>query len=80
MDGESSEVEITLLPLRGPEGQTDRCLGLYQPLTRAKMLEKRPIVRHVLRELKPAQMPTPSVEALLKHHGFHDMPRAANDH
>ncbi|WP_019962347.1 PAS domain-containing protein [Woodsholea maritima] len=80
LDGESVDVEISLLPLRGPEGQTDRILGLYQPMTRARHLERRPIIRHVLRELHPARTPTPSVECHLHAPRYYDTLLAANDH
>lgn len=60
IDGRSSEIEVSLLPLRGPEGWVDRCLGLYQPLSRER-LGGRPVVRHALSELHPARTPEPSV-------------------
>lgn len=56
MDGRGLNVEIALMPLRGPEGFVDRCLGLYQPLKGAG-LSGRPAVRHVLREARPAVLP-----------------------
>ena len=60
LDGRAAEVEIALLPLRGPEGWLDRVLGLYQPLTPGG-LGGRPIVRHRLVHLNPARAPDASV-------------------
>jgi len=58
LDGDHVEVEIALLPLRGPEGWLDRVLGLYQPLQK-RTGNCRPIVRHRLSELRPARCPDP---------------------
>ena len=52
LDGAAVSVEITLLPLRGPEGWLDRTLGLYQPLTTGLPVG-RPAVRHRLIEVRP---------------------------
>tara|TARA_Y100001933_G_scaffold44459_1_gene42004 strand:+ start:364 stop:924 length:561 start_codon:yes stop_codon:yes gene_type:complete len=62
LDGEMTDVEIALLPLRGPEGWLDRVLGLYQPLT-PRPANSRPIVRHRLQALHPAQCPAPHYSA-----------------
>jgi len=60
LDSSVQEVEVTLLPLRGPEGLLDRALGLYQPLG-SGLPSLRPVVRHRLIELRPASEPAPSV-------------------
>ncbi len=60
LDSTTSEVELTLLPLRGPEGFLDRALGLYQPLG-AGLPSLRPIVRHRLTEIRPACEPDPTM-------------------
>ena len=60
LDSSTQEVEVTLLPLRGPEGLLDRALGLYQPLG-SGLPDLRPVVRHRLIELRPACEPAPSV-------------------
>ncbi|MFW5660743.1 MAG: PAS domain-containing protein [Oceanicaulis sp.] len=60
LDGRVCSVELTLLPLRGPEGWLDRVLGLYQPLDRAA-LGGRPVMRHRVRQLIPAGAPEPSI-------------------
>ena len=31
--GGSAALEVTLAPVTGPDGEADRCIGLYQPLT-----------------------------------------------
>lgn len=59
LDGEQVEVEIALLPLRGPEGWLDRILGLYQPL-QSRPVPTRPVVRHRLTQIQPARCPEPS--------------------
>ncbi|MCP2670608.1 PAS domain-containing protein [Maricaulaceae bacterium EIL42A08] len=77
LDGATTEVELTLLPLRGPEGFLDRALGLYQPLG-AGLPSLRPIVRHRITEVRPALEPDPSVSFF----GTHDQPvraMVAND-
>lgn len=38
----SSQVEVALLPLRGPTGQTDRLLGLYAPATTLTLAKDEP--------------------------------------
>lgn len=60
LDGRSVEVEVSLLPLKGPEGFVDRVLGLYQPLS-AGNLNGRPVVQHMLRAVHPASLPASSV-------------------
>lgn len=78
IDGRSVEVEIALLPLRGPEGWVDRCLGLYQPL-QGSSLEGRPAVRHMLKELRPAVEPESSVQVFRGLRESRVPARAAND-
>lgn len=78
LDGRSVEVEIALLPLRGPEGWVDRCLGLYQPLHQGR-LEGRPAVRHVLKELRPAMEPETSINVFGRVNQMSVPARAAND-
>ncbi len=60
LDSTTTEVELTVLPLRGPEGFLDRALGLYQPLG-AGLPSLRPIVRHRLTHIRPACEPEPSL-------------------
>ncbi|MEO1039242.1 MAG: PAS domain-containing protein [Pseudomonadota bacterium] len=78
IDGRSAEVEITLLPLRGPEGMVDRCLGLYQPLSLSR-LGGRPVVRQMLRELRPAVAPEPALSLTRAFQPTSRLARAAND-
>lgn len=52
-------VEISFLPLRGPEGLVDRTLGLFQPLEAIESLRGRPILRTSLREVRPPANPGP---------------------
>ena len=78
IDARSAEVELALLPLRGPEGQVDRCLGLYQPLSLTR-LGGRPVVRHALRELRPALPPEPSLSLSRSFRPRLSLARAAND-
>ncbi|MGJ3231126.1 MAG: PAS domain-containing protein [Oceanicaulis sp.] len=77
LDGRACAVEVTLLPLRGPEGWLDRALGLYQPLDPDR-LGGRPVLRHRLTQLFPAVTPEPSMAFFARD----DAPRramAAND-
>ncbi|XBQ15156.1 MAG: PAS domain-containing protein [Oceanicaulis sp.] len=60
LDGRSCQVELSLFPLRGPEGWLDRALGLYQPID-AAALRGRPVMRHRLNQIFPAGAPAPSV-------------------
>ena len=60
LDSSVQEVEVTLLPLRGPEGVLDRVLGLYQPLG-SSAYGLRPVVRHRLAAMYPACEPASSV-------------------
>jgi hypothetical protein len=53
MDRLELPVEISFLPLRGPSGEIDRTLGLFQPLDDADALRGRPAVRTLLREIHP---------------------------
>lgn len=53
LDGQTIDAEMALLPLRGPSGQADRVLGLYQPLTPLRELRDRPVVRQKLTGLQP---------------------------
>tara|TARA_R110000868_G_scaffold86206_2_gene241818 strand:+ start:2810 stop:3370 length:561 start_codon:yes stop_codon:yes gene_type:complete len=50
-------IEISFLPLRGPEGQIDRTLGLFQPLEPVETLRGRPVIRTSLREVRPPANP-----------------------
>lgn len=70
LDGRAAPVEITLLPLRGPEGWLDRTLGLYQPL-KGGLPAGRPAVRHRLIEVRPPCEQAASVSV------FSNEPRAA---
>lgn len=78
IDGRSVEIEIALLPLKGPEGLVDRVLGLYQPLG-AGRLNGRPVVQHALREVHPAVRPAPSVNVFAPQALRPRPNRAAND-
>ena len=77
LDMRTLEVEISLLPLKGPEGLVDRILGLYQPLE-AGTLNGRPVVHHSLSELRPALLPEASVNVFALKGGTRPA-RAAND-
>ena len=57
LDMNQLPVEISFLPLRGPEGQVDRILGLYQPLDDAINFKNRPVIRTSLREIRPPAVP-----------------------
>ena len=78
MDGCSTEVEIAILPLRGPEGWVDRCLGLYQPLE-PKALKGRPVVRLALTEIVPARLPAQRLESFANSNDHDLVLKAAND-
>lgn len=78
IDGRSVEVEIAILPLKGPEDLLDRVLGLYQPLT-AGNLNGRPVVSHALRDIHPAAMPRASVNVFALHKTGGFQAQAAND-
>jgi len=78
LDGRACAVEVTLLPLRGPEGQVDRALGLYQPLD-ASRLGGRPVVRHRLAVLNPARLPDPSLSLFAARERTPRRALAAND-
>ena len=77
LDGRKCEVELTVLPLRGPEGWLDRVLGLYQPINPSD-LGGRPIVRHKVRQLYPAFIDDAWSMSLRESGSLH-MARAAND-
>ncbi|SDM51259.1 PAS domain-containing protein [Maricaulis salignorans] len=57
MEMQQVQVEISFLPLRGPEGLVDRTLGLFQPLEAVECLRGRPIIRTSLREVRPPANP-----------------------
>jgi len=57
LDMNQLSVEISFLPLRGPEGQIDRILGLYQPLDDTLQFKNRPVIRTSLREIRPPAVP-----------------------
>lgn len=78
LEGRAVEVEIAILPLKGPEGLVDRVLGLYQPLT-AGRLNGRPVVRHALREIYPAVRPAQSINVFALQNVRAGRVAAAND-
>lgn len=78
IDGRAVEVEIAILPLKGPEGLVDRVLGLYQPLNAGRLCG-RPVVRHALRELHPAVRPAQSVNVFAPQTVRSGRMAAAND-
>jgi hypothetical protein len=78
LDGRSCQVELTLAPLRGPEGWLDRTLGLYQPL-QPERLGGRPVLRHRLIQLFPAGAPEPSVSLFSREAAAPRRAGAAND-
>ncbi|MCC5997080.1 MAG: PAS domain-containing protein [Oceanicaulis sp.] len=78
LDGRACAVELTVLPLRGPEGQIDRVLGLYQPLDAAR-LGGRPVVRHRISLLNPARLPDPSLSVFAARRSPARPALAAND-
>jgi hypothetical protein len=53
LDMNHVSVEISFLPLRGPDGLVDRTLGLFQPLDPIDKFGRRPIVRTSVREIRP---------------------------
>ena len=57
MDQHQLPVEISFMPLRGPSGEIDRTLGLFQPLDDPASLRGRPIVRTCVREMHPPAPP-----------------------
>ena len=77
LDGSAAPVEISLLPLRGPEGWLDRTLGLYQPLGE-RLPAGRPAVRHRLRAVHPPAEAAPSVSVFARA-GAHTPDLVAND-
>lgn len=78
LDGRTCEVELTLLPLRGPEGWLDRTLGLYQPMDPTR-LGGRPVLRHRLSQLFPAAAPEPSMALFTREAAAPRRAMAAND-
>lgn len=78
IDMRSVAVEISILPLRGPEGIVDRVLGLYQPLS-GGTLGHRPVVSHEIREIHPASLPAQSVNVFAPLAQARPRARAAND-
>jgi hypothetical protein len=50
-------VEISFLPLRGPEGMVDRVMGLFQPLDDVAQLRGQPLIRMGLKEIRPPAIP-----------------------
>lgn len=57
MDMHQLPIEISIFPLRGPEGVVDRILGLFQPLDDTEPFRGRPVVRTTLREIRPPAVP-----------------------
>lgn len=53
LDGQTIDAEMAFLPLRGPSGQADRVLGLYQPLSPMSALKGRPVMRQKLTGIRP---------------------------
>lgn len=78
LDGRTCPVELTLLPLRGPEGWLDRVLGLYQPLDPGR-LGGRPVLRHRLTQLFPAVAAEPSMSLFSRDQTPSQSALAAND-
>lgn len=78
IDGRKTDVEIAILPLRGPEGWVDRCLGLYQPLD-PKALNGRPVIRLSLKEMRPASLPESELNVFANCNEPLEEVRVAND-
>ena len=78
LDGREMEIELSFLPLRGPDGAVDRILGLFQPFEDIRTLRGRPLVRTALREARP---PEASLDVLAASRGCADtaLQFAAND-
>jgi hypothetical protein len=71
-------VEISFLPLRGPEGMVDRVLGLFQPLDDVTQLRGQPLIRMGLKEIRPPALHQHLFPAAL-HAGYEAKIRVAND-
>lgn len=56
-EGDTLGVEILFAPLIGPSGETDRVIGLYQPLSLTGRLRGRAIERLTIRHMAPAEGP-----------------------
>ncbi|HEX4196849.1 MAG TPA: PAS domain-containing protein [Caulobacteraceae bacterium] len=52
--GQALRLEITLAPLAGPDGQIERLIGLYQPITPVAALMGQPIETLVIRNITSA--------------------------
>lgn len=78
IEGRSSDIEIAILPLRGPEGWVDRCLGLYQPLN-PEALKKRPVVRLFLKDMSLARLPKSDLNCFANCNDETVTMKAAND-
>ena len=79
MEGQQITAEITLLPLKGADNQTDRILGLFQPIDPVSILNRRPIVRQILREARLPRTPRTSGFTGLRYDSAAVPIRAAND-
>lgn len=78
MDQLQLPVEISVLPLRGPSGEIDRVLGLFQPLDDPAGLRGRPVVRTALREIHPP-VQSAAIFPGLRQSSPHGLLRVAND-
>lgn len=79
LEGAAITAEITLLPLKGEDGQTDRTLGLFQPIDPVDTLRRRPIVRQSLIEARLPRRTGSSGLAGLSYGSACVPPRPAND-
>jgi hypothetical protein len=78
MDMRELPVEIAFFPLRGPSGEIDRTLGLFQPLDSTDPFRGRPVVRTALREIHPPAQSGSIIPGLLDT-GTPWLKRVAND-
>lgn len=51
VSGQTMDLEITLAPLTGATGDADRIIGLYQPISMARLLVGKPIAQLSVRRL-----------------------------
>lgn len=56
-EGDLIGMEVLFAPLIGPSGETDRIIGLYQPLSMMGRLRGRPAERLHIRSMGPAEGP-----------------------
>jgi hypothetical protein len=57
--GDTIGVELCLAPLLGPNGELDRTLGLYQPISTVARLIGAPVQTLTIRQVMPAEDATP---------------------